>query len=87
MKELFTLHYHRRILFTEIFSYSLSLTVHLDNEAYPSTAIELYRYDGTNCLAKVDGKIFALIPRSEVVDLIEAVNSIVLNEYSADKTK
>lgn len=65
----------------------ISLTVHLDNEAYPSTAIELYRYNGTNCLAKVDGKIFALIPRSEVVDLIEAVNSIVLNEYSADKTK
>ena len=65
----------------------ISLTVPLENEAYPSTAIELYHYDGANCLAKVDGKILALTPRSEVVDLIEAVNSIVLNEYSADKTK
>lgn len=57
----------------------ISLTVYLDNETYPSVKIELYRYDGTNCLAKVDGKTFALIPRSDVVDLIEAVNSIVLN--------
>lgn len=57
----------------------ISLTVYLDNETYPSVKIELYRHDGTNCLAKVDGKIFALIPRSDVVALMEAVNSIVLN--------
>lgn len=57
----------------------ISLTVYLDNETYPNVKIKLYRYDGTNCLAKVDGKSFALIPRSDVVDLIEAVNSIVLN--------
>ena len=28
----------------------IGLTVHLDNENYPEVRIELYRYDGTNCL-------------------------------------
>jgi len=57
----------------------ISLTVHLNNEDHPSVEIELYRYDGSNCLAKVDGETFALIPRSDVVELIEAVNAIVLS--------
>lgn len=57
----------------------ISLTVHLDNEKYPEIAIGLYRYDGTNCLAMLDGEPIALVPRSQVVDLIEAVNVIVLN--------
>lgn len=57
----------------------ISLTVHLDNENYPSVSIALYRYDGDNCLAVVDGKPVSLVGRSYVVDLIEAVNAIVLN--------
>lgn len=57
----------------------ISLTVHLDNENYPSVSIALYRYDGNNCLAVVDGTPVSLIGRSYVVDLIEAVNAIVLN--------
>ena len=40
--------------------------------------IALYRYDGEQCLAVVDGKPVSLIPRSYAVDLIEAVNAIVL---------
>lgn len=57
----------------------ISLTVHLDNENHPSVSIALYRYDGNNCLAMVDGKPVSLVGRSYVVDLIEAVNAIVLN--------
>ena len=57
----------------------ISITVYLDNENYPEIGIELYRYDGTNCLAMLDGESVALIPRSQVVELIEAVNAIVLN--------
>lgn len=57
----------------------ISLTVHLDNENYPSVSIALYRYDGNNCLSVVDGKPVSLVGRSYVVDLIEAVNAIVLN--------
>lgn len=57
----------------------ISLTVYLDNENYPQVRIELYRYDGSNCLAAVDGEPVSLVGRSKVVDLIEAVHAIVLN--------
>lgn len=56
----------------------ISLTVQLDNENYPTVEIGLYRYDGANCLAVVDGTPICLVPRSAVVDLTEAVNTIVL---------
>lgn len=56
----------------------LGMTVTLDNEAHPKVQIEFYRYDGEHCLAVVDGTPFALVARSAVVDLIEAVNTIVL---------
>ena len=56
----------------------VSLTLHLDNEAYPEVTITLYRYDGAQCLAAVDGKSVAYIPRSEAVDLTEAIRTIVL---------
>ncbi|WP_367924937.1 DUF4340 domain-containing protein [uncultured Ruthenibacterium sp.] len=57
----------------------ISFTVHLDLENEPSVEIQLYRYDGSNCLAVVNGESISLVPRESVVDLIEAVNSIVLN--------
>ena len=56
----------------------ISLTVHLDNEDFPTFTMTLYRYDGTNCLAAVDGKTVAFVPRSQTVDLIEAVNELTL---------
>ena len=56
----------------------LGMTVTLDSETHPKVQIEFYRYDGEHCLAVVDGTPFALVPRSDVVDLIEAVNTIVL---------
>ena len=56
----------------------ISLTVHLDNEAHPTVQIDLYRYDGEQCLAVLDGTPTSLVPRYTVVDLIEAVNAIVL---------
>lgn len=56
----------------------LGMTVTLDSETHPKVQIEFYRYDGEYCLAVVDGAPFALVARSAVVDLIEAVNTIVL---------
>lgn len=56
----------------------ISLTVHLDSESFPTVLISLYRYDGEFCLAVVDGESFALVPRSQVVDLIEEIHGIVL---------
>ena len=56
----------------------ISLTAHLDLEGEPTVSIQLYRYDGDSCLAVVDGTSVGLVPREQVVDLIETVNAIVL---------
>ena len=57
----------------------ISLTVTLDGEDAPEITIGLFRYDGSYCLAVVDGEPLCLVDRSAVVDLVEAVNAIVLN--------
>lgn len=57
----------------------LSMTLHLNDENYPTVHIGLYRRDGDFCMAVVDGEPTALVARSKVVDLVEAVNAIVLN--------
>jgi len=57
----------------------IRFTVSLDNEKYSQVEIVLYRYDGSFCLAEVDGEPVSFVARSYVVDLIEAVNAIVLN--------
>ena len=48
--------------------------------------LELYRKDGEKCLAKVDGQSLALLPRTQVVDLMEMINSIVLNPVEVPET-
>ena len=55
----------------------IQLTVYLDNENFPQVQIQLYRQDGTHCLAVVDGQSVSLVPRSQVVDLTEAVRELV----------
>lgn len=57
----------------------LGLTLHLDNENFPTVEIRLYRYDGSNCLAVVDGDPLSLVSRTSVMTLVEAVQAIVLN--------
>ena len=57
----------------------ISMTFYIDNENQPEVTIQLYRYDGSDCLALVDGNSTALIKRTNVVDMMEAVRSIVLN--------
>lgn len=58
----------------------IGLTVYLDNENFPQVQIELYRCDGANCIAVVDGEPVSLVSRPDVVALIESVHAIVLNE-------
>lgn len=57
----------------------IGLTVYLDNENFSQVQIKLYRYDGSRCLAAVDGESVSLVERIAVVDLIEAVHAIVLD--------
>ncbi len=57
----------------------IRMVLHLEN-AYASTwEIVLYRLDGANCLCFVNGESVGLVSRSYTVDLIEAVNAIILN--------
>ena len=56
----------------------IGLTVYLNNENFPEVQIGLYRYDGSYCLAAVDGESVSLVERSAVVNLMEAVYAIVL---------
>ncbi len=56
----------------------LSFTAYLNNDNYSEVTVELYRYDGTYCLAVINGEPTSLVTRSSVVDLIETINSIVL---------
>lgn len=56
----------------------ISLTIYLENENYPKVVLQLYRYDGEKCIAVVDGNPVAFVARSSVVDLVEAVNGVVL---------
>lgn len=55
----------------------LRLTLGLDG-AIPEQNYTFYRYDGDHCLLAVDGDSVGLVPRSQVVDLIEAINAVVL---------
>lgn len=57
----------------------ISLTLHLDNEDYSELTLEFYRYDGSLCMALTDGESTALVDRSDVVSLTEAVRAIVLD--------
>jgi len=57
----------------------ISFTIHLDAEDTPEILIRLYRYDGGNCLAAVDGQTVSLVKRTAVVNLIEAVQAIILD--------
>lgn len=57
----------------------ISMTLYLDNEDFPKVTIQLYRYNGTVCLAVVDGKSVAFVSRSDVMELVEAAQSIILN--------
>lgn len=58
----------------------ISFTLHLSLEGEPTVSIQFYRYDGAYCLAVVDGQPTALVTRSQVVELQEAVYAVVLGE-------
>lgn len=57
----------------------IRFTAYLSNANFPKVEVVLYRYDGEYCLATVDGRTVSLVPRSQAVALMEAVNAIVLN--------
>ena len=57
----------------------ISLTIYLEHETFPQVKIQLYRYDGSVCLAAVNGETVSFVERSSVMELVEAVQAILLN--------
>lgn len=57
----------------------ISLKLYLDNKNYPEIQLELYRDDGSFCIAVLDQEPVSHVDRSYVVDLVEAVHEIVLD--------
>lgn len=57
----------------------LRLTLHLEHTLYPEIELCFYRYDGSSCLVTVNGESVCYTTRSSVINLIEAVQKIVLN--------
>lgn len=58
----------------------IGLKLHLDSENFPTVEIRLYRYDGTSCLAIVDGNPICLVSRTSAMELVETLQAIVLNK-------
>ena len=56
----------------------ISLALDLNDEDVPQVRIQLYRYDGASCLAVLDGEPAALVAREDVVDLMEAIRTLLL---------
>ena len=56
----------------------ISLTLDLNDADVPQVRIQLYRYDGASCLAVLDGEPIALVAREDVVNLMEAVRTLLL---------
>lgn len=56
----------------------IKVTLHLDNAYIQTFELSIYRCDGTNCIAEVDGVPTAFVSRAQTVNLIEAVNELIL---------
>ena len=52
---------------------------HRNTDTYPEVELTFYQYDSTSCLAALDGDAYLLVPREDILSLIESVNAIVLD--------
>ena len=62
----------------------LSLTFHRNTEEYSTVEAVFYQYDGSYCIAALNGDELDYVDRSAVVDLKEAVNSVILDSTSGE---
>ena len=62
----------------------LSLTFHRNTEEYSTVEVVFYQYNGSYCIAALNGDELNYVDRSAVVDLKEAVNSVILDSTSGE---
>ena len=63
---------------TEEAAEEIRFTFHRNTEAFSEVTIVFFRYDSTSCLVSLDGVPTVSLDREDVVDLVEAVNKIIL---------
>lgn len=56
----------------------IAVTIHRNTDSFQTVELALYQHDSTACLATLDGSATVYVSRSAVVDLIEAVNALIL---------
>ena len=62
----------------------LSFIFHRNTEEYETVELDFYQYDGSYCIVSLDGDELNYTDRAAVVDLKEAVNSVVLDSESEE---
>ena len=62
----------------------LKLTFHRNTDEYQTVELEFYQYDGSHCISVLDGNEMNYTDRSPVIDLKEAINSVILDSESGE---
>ncbi len=62
----------------------LKLTFHRNTDEYQTVELEFYQYDGSHCISVLDGDEMNYTDRSPVIDLKEAINSVILDSESGE---
>lgn len=63
----------------------LKLTFHRNTDEYQTVELEFYQYDGSHCISVLDGNEMNYTDRSPVIDLKEAINSVILDSESGEE--
>lgn len=63
----------------------LKFTFHRNTDDYSTVELEFYQYDGSYCISVLNGEELNYTDRSSVVDLKEAVNSVILDSGAGEK--
>lgn len=62
----------------------LTFTFHRNTEEYTTVELSFYQYDGSWCIAVLNGTEMNYTDRTSVVDLKEAVNSVILDSSTKE---
>ncbi|HJD02583.1 MAG TPA: DUF4340 domain-containing protein [Candidatus Mediterraneibacter excrementavium] len=63
----------------------LKLTFHRNTDEYQTVELEFYQYDGSHCISVLDGNEMNYTDRSPVINLKEAINSVILDSESGEE--
>lgn len=62
----------------------LKFIFHRNTDEYQTVELEFYQYDGSYCISVLDGDEMNYTDRSPVIDLKEAVNSVILDSGNGE---